>query len=42
MAVDGVKFEDAWDRRVESTIDGVRAPFISKDDLRQRQGGLKT
>ncbi|MGH9840954.1 MAG: nucleotidyltransferase [Blastocatellia bacterium] len=33
MAIDGVKFEDAWDRRVESTIGDVRAPFISKEDL---------
>lgn len=33
MAIDGVKFEDAWARRVESTIGNVRAPFISKEDL---------
>ncbi len=32
-AIDGVKFEDAWARRVESTIGNVRAPFISKEDL---------
>jgi hypothetical protein len=34
LALDGVTFEDAWVRRVESTIGGdVRAPFISKEDL---------
>ncbi len=33
MAIDGVKFEDAWARRVESTIGDARAPFISKEDL---------
>jgi len=33
MAIDGVKFDDAWARRVESTIGDVRAPFISKEDL---------
>jgi hypothetical protein len=33
MTIDGVKFDDAWARRVESTIGDVRAPFISKEDL---------
>jgi hypothetical protein len=33
LAIDGVKFEDAWIRRVEATLDNVRAPFISKEDL---------
>lgn len=33
MAIDGVKFEDAWGRRVETTLGNVRALFISKEDL---------
>jgi uncharacterized nucleotidyltransferase DUF6036 len=32
--ISGVKFEDAWENRVEGLIDGeVLAPVISKDDL---------
>jgi predicted nucleotidyltransferase len=30
----GVQFEDCFARRVETTLDGVRVPFISLDDLR--------
>lgn len=33
MSIDGVKFEDAWLRRVESNIGDVPALFISKEDL---------
>ncbi|HMV48233.1 MAG TPA: nucleotidyltransferase [Blastocatellia bacterium] len=33
MAIDGVKFEEAWQRKVESSIDDVTAYFISKEDL---------
>lgn len=33
LAIDGVTFQDAWVRRVESTVGDVRAPFISKEDL---------
>jgi hypothetical protein len=33
MSVSGVDFEDAWTRRVEADVDGVRLLFISKDDL---------
>lgn len=33
MAIDGVKFEDAWPRRTESSIEDVSAIFISKEDL---------
>jgi len=33
MSIDGVKFDDAWARRVESTIGDVCALFISKEDL---------
>ena len=34
--IDGVEFDAAWERRVESVIDpqtGLKAFFISKDDL---------
>jgi hypothetical protein len=30
----GVQFEDCFPRRVDATLDGVRVPFISLDDLR--------
>jgi hypothetical protein len=33
MSIDGVEFNDAWTRRVESVIGDVRAFFISKEDL---------
>jgi hypothetical protein len=33
MSIDGVEFDDAWARRVESTIGDVEALFISKEDL---------
>ena len=32
-AVDGVRFEACWDRRVEVEIGGQRIPFVSADDL---------
>jgi hypothetical protein len=34
--IDGVKFEEAWNRRVEGVVDpvsGLKAFFISKEDL---------
>jgi hypothetical protein len=33
MALSGVTFEDAWAKRVESDLDGVKTFFISKGDL---------
>jgi hypothetical protein len=33
MSIDGVVFDDAWARRVESTIGDVEAFFISREDL---------
>jgi len=33
MSIDGVRFEDAWDNRVEADFDGVTANFISRKDL---------
>jgi len=32
-SIDGVDFEQAWQRRVEVDIDGLSVPFISKPDL---------
>lgn len=35
-AIDGIEFDDAWERRVQVTIDGgadLYAPMISRDDL---------
>ena len=32
-SIDGVDFEDAWDRRVLIEIDGQIIPFIGRDDL---------
>lgn len=31
--IDGVTFDDAWERRFEVELAGRRAPFISRDDL---------
>ena len=31
--IDGVAFEGAWRRRVESVIDGTKVPVISRKDL---------
>ncbi len=33
MSIHGVRFEPAWDNRVESDIDGVPTHIISKQDL---------
>ena len=33
MSMKGLRFEDAWERRVESDLDGVKAFFISREDL---------
>ncbi|MBS1808957.1 MAG: nucleotidyltransferase [Acidobacteria bacterium] len=35
MSIDGVRFEEAWENRVESDFDGVLAHIISKQDLIQ-------
>ncbi len=32
-SIDGVEFEQAWQRKVEVDIDGLSVPFISKSDL---------
>ena len=32
-SIDGVDFEQAWQRRVDVEIDGLSVPFISKPDL---------
>jgi len=32
-SIDGVEFGQAWERRVEVDIDGLKVPFISKADL---------
>ena len=31
--IDGVDFNDAWDRRIEIDVDGQKIPFISRTDL---------
>jgi len=33
MSLDGVDFEQAWRKRVETRIGGAKIPFIAKDDL---------
>ena len=32
-SISGVEFEDAWDRRIIATLDGVEFPVIGKSDL---------
>lgn len=32
-SVDGLKFAECWERRMESSFDGVSAYFVSRDDL---------
>ena len=32
-SIDGVEFADAWTRRVDSPIDGLHVPVISRQDL---------
>jgi hypothetical protein len=32
-SIDGVEFDEAWQRRVEVDVDGLIVPFISKPDL---------
>jgi hypothetical protein len=36
-SIDGVAFDDAYDRRVEVDLGGLRVPFISLDDLRENK-----
>jgi len=33
MSVPGVEFEDSWNNRIETDIDGLTVPFISRQDL---------
>jgi hypothetical protein len=33
MSIPGVEFEDSWNNRIETEIDGLTVPFISKQDL---------
>lgn len=33
MGIPGVTFAEAWERREETEVDGVRIPFISRQDL---------
>ena len=33
MSITGLKFDEAWERRVIVDFDGVGVPFISKEDL---------
>ncbi|MEO6907423.1 MAG: nucleotidyltransferase [Abditibacteriaceae bacterium] len=33
MSIPGLKFEVAWEKREEVNFDGVKLPFISKQDL---------
>jgi hypothetical protein len=39
MSVQQVAFDDAWPNRFESDIGGIRAPFISKEDLIRSKRG---
>lgn len=32
-SVDGLRFADCWERRTESSFDGVSAYFVSREDL---------
>jgi hypothetical protein len=34
VAIDGVAFEDCWQRRVETTVGGVRLPVIGLEDFK--------
>jgi predicted nucleotidyltransferase len=33
MSITGLKFDEAWNQRVETDFDGVKANFISREDL---------
>jgi len=33
MSIPGVKFDDAWKRRKQLTVDGIEMNFINKEDL---------
>jgi len=33
MSIPCVEFEDSWDNRIETDIDGLTVPFISGQDL---------
>jgi hypothetical protein len=33
MSIPGVEFEESWNNRIETEIDGLTVPFISKQDL---------
>lgn len=32
-SIDGVEFDDAWDRRLTIDVDGLLVDFIGRDDL---------
>lgn len=36
-SIDGVEFEECFDRRVEVGLDGLPVPFIALDDLRRNK-----
>ncbi len=33
MGIPGIEFEAAWERRMETNIDGLTVPYISREDL---------
>lgn len=33
MGIPGIEFEAAWERRMETNIDGLTVPYISRQDL---------
>jgi predicted nucleotidyltransferase len=33
MGIPGIQFDDCWSRRLEVDFDGLKVPFISKQDL---------
>lgn len=35
--VEGLEFEEAWERRVETDLGGVAVPFVSLEDLRRNK-----
>ena len=39
-SVTGMRFEEAWPRRVERDLEGVRTPFLSREDLIQIKSAL--
>jgi len=33
MGISGPEFEEAWERRAATNVDGLLVPFISREDL---------